>query len=100
MVQVLLFSYSVKMLSIVENVVVKKGYSFLRLDGNTPTASRQSLVDQFNHSPSTFLFLISTRAGGLGLNLTAANKWVLISMQYSLHNIIKQLLPSHLFFAS
>ena len=63
------------MLSIVENVMVKKGYSFLRLDGTTPTASRQSLVDQFNHSPSTFLFLISTRAGGLGLNLTAANKY-------------------------
>ncbi|KAK9824960.1 hypothetical protein WJX74_010323 [Apatococcus lobatus] len=81
--KVLLFSYSVKMLSIVENVVVKKGYSFLRLDGSTPTANRQSLVDQFNHSPSTFLFLISTRAGGLGLNLTAANKVVIMDPSWN-----------------
>ena len=76
MVQVLLFSYSVNMLSIVETVVVKKGYSFFSLDSNTPTASRQSLVGQFNQSPSTFLFLISTLAGEMGLNLTAAKKYV------------------------
>ncbi|KAK9862888.1 hypothetical protein WJX84_009991 [Apatococcus fuscideae] len=81
--KVLLFSYSVKMLTIVENVVVKKGYSFLRLDGNTPTAHRQRLVDEFNHSPSTFLFLISTRAGGLGLNLTAANKVVIMDPSWN-----------------
>ena len=68
----LLFSYSVKMLSIVENVVVKKGYSLLMLDSNKPTASRQSLVDQSNHSPSTLLFLIFTQAGGLGLNSTTS----------------------------
>lgn len=32
-------------------------------------------VDKFNETPSTFVFLISTRAGGLGLNLTSANRW-------------------------
>ena len=48
--------------------------SFARLDGSTKREDRQQLVDDFNTSPSLFLFLISTTAGGLGLNLTSANK--------------------------
>jgi SNF2 family DNA or RNA helicase len=51
-------------------------YNFVRLDGGTSQAQRQPLVDKFNHEPNVFLFLISTKAGGLGLNLTAANKVV------------------------
>jgi DNA excision repair protein ERCC-6-like 2 len=37
-------------------------------------AQRQKKVDDFNNMPSTFIFMISTKAGGLGLNLTSANK--------------------------
>ena len=48
----------------------------MRLDGSTPEKERQLLVDQFNTRPSLFLFLISTTAGGLGLNLVGANKVV------------------------
>ncbi|KAL3697794.1 hypothetical protein R1sor_011870 [Riccia sorocarpa] len=72
--KVLLFSYSVKMLDILDKFLIRKGYSFCRLDGSTPMSSRQSLVEDFNTSPSKQIFLISTRAGGLGLNLVSANR--------------------------
>lgn len=72
--QVLVFSHSVKMLNIIEQLLVRAGYNYARLDGSTKREDRQALCDGFNQSPSAFLFLISTTAGGLGLNLTAANK--------------------------
>eukprot|EP00698_Gefionella_okellyi_P024501 TRINITY_DN8667_c0_g1_i2.p1 TRINITY_DN8667_c0_g1~~TRINITY_DN8667_c0_g1_i2.p1 ORF type:complete len:876 (+),score=233.69 TRINITY_DN8667_c0_g1_i2:143-2770(+) len=71
--KVLLFSNSVRMLDILQQFVTARNYSWGRLDGTTPTALRQKLVDDFNTNPSRFLFLISTRVGGLGLNLSAAN---------------------------
>ncbi|BFI27867.1 DNA excision repair protein ERCC-6-like 2 [Marchantia polymorpha subsp. ruderalis] len=72
--KVLLFSYSVKMLDILDKFLIRKGYCFSRLDGSTPMSARQSLVEDFNTSPSKQIFLISTRAGGLGLNLVSANR--------------------------
>lgn len=65
------------MLDIIERLVIMAGYVYLRLDGSTKQQDRQAKVDQFNSSASVFLFLISTTAGGLGLNLTAANRSVL-----------------------
>lgn len=72
--QVLVFSHSVKMLNILESVVLRRGYSYTRLDGSTTREDRQRMVDDFNNNVSQFLFLISTRAGGTGLNLASANK--------------------------
>ncbi|XP_010522604.1 PREDICTED: switch 2 isoform X2 [Tarenaya hassleriana] len=81
--KILLFSYSVRMLDILEKFLVRKGYCFLRLDGSTPTNLRQSLVDDFNSSPSKSVFLISTRAGGLGLNLVSANRVVIFDPNWN-----------------
>ncbi|ESW04723.1 hypothetical protein PHAVU_011G120000 [Phaseolus vulgaris] len=81
--KVLLFSYSVRMLDILEKFLIRKGYSFSRLDGSTPTNLRQSLVDDFNSSPSKQVFLISTRAGGLGLNLVSANRVVIFDPNWN-----------------
>ncbi|KAL4585268.1 hypothetical protein LXL04_009884 [Taraxacum kok-saghyz] len=81
--KILLFSYSVRMLDILEKFLIRKGYSFLRLDGSTPTTTRQFLVDQFNSSPSKQVFLISTRAGGLGLNLVSANRVVIFDPNWN-----------------
>ena len=78
--QVLLFCHSVKMLNIMEQLVLRAGYHYARLDGATRQQDRQQLVDEFNKSTSLFLFLISTTAGGLGLNLTSANKCTLPSL--------------------
>ncbi|PWA82501.1 switch 2 [Artemisia annua] len=81
--KILLFSYSVRMLDILEKLLIRKGYSFSRLDGSTPTSLRQSYVDDFNTSPSKQVFLISTRAGGLGLNLVSANRVVIFDPNWN-----------------
>ncbi|XP_073151388.1 switch 2 [Henckelia pumila] len=81
--KILLFSYSVRMLDVLEKFIIRKGYTFSRLDGSTPTSLRQSLVDNFNSSPSKQVFLISTRAGGLGLNLVSANRVVIFDPNWN-----------------
>ncbi|XP_022738344.1 switch 2 [Durio zibethinus] len=81
--KILLFSYSVRMLDILEKFLIRKGYCFSRLDGSTPTNMRQSLVDEFNLSPSKQVFLISTRAGALGLNLVSANRVVIFDPNWN-----------------
>ena len=58
---------------ILEPFIVRQGYSFKRLDGQTPPRQRLKIVEEFNKSPQIFLLLVSTRAGGVGLNLTSAN---------------------------
>lgn len=59
------------MLDILEDFVSRKGYSFLRLDGSTSTSERGKRVHRFNTISSVFLFLLSTKAGGLGINLVS-----------------------------
>ncbi|XP_042519061.1 switch 2 [Macadamia integrifolia] len=81
--KILLFSYSVRMLDILEKFLIRKGYCFSRLDGSTPSCLRQSLVEDFNSSPSKQVFLISTRAGGLGLNLVSANRVVIFDPNWN-----------------
>ena len=71
----LLFSHSTRVLDILGAHADVRGWSHCRLDGATKAKDRQDLVDDFN-ATSTFLFLISTTAGGMGLNLTAATKVV------------------------
>ena len=73
-VQVLVFSTSVRMLNVVEVLVIHLGYSYKRLDGSTPNHERQRACNDFNTHPATTVFLLSTMAGGLGINLQGANK--------------------------
>ena len=60
-----------------------RGYVFCRLDGSTATRERQRLVDDFNKSSSLFIFLLSTRAGGVGLNITSANRVVIFDPNWN-----------------
>ena len=55
----------------------------VRIDGSTPPAQRQRLVDDFNRDPDIFIALISTRAGGTGLNLQSANKVVIFDVNWN-----------------
>jgi len=50
------------------------GYTYLRMDGNTNIRERQNLVARFNRDTSVFLFLLTTRVGGVGVNLTGADR--------------------------
>jgi len=69
--KVLVFSQFTSMLSIFEKDLERLGIKFLRLDGSTK--NRQELVDEFNNDDSIKVFLISLKAGGVGLNLTSAS---------------------------
>ena len=74
----LLFSQTVQMLDILEQFVQKLGnIQYLRMDGKTPIKMRQVLVDKFNKDPDLHLFLLTTKVGGLGVNLTGANRVII-----------------------
>ncbi|ELU03433.1 hypothetical protein CAPTEDRAFT_20149 [Capitella teleta] len=75
--RVLLFSQSRQMLEILQSYVEERGYVYRRMDGGTPISARQPLINSFNEDPSVFIFLLTTRVGGLGINLTGANRVVI-----------------------
>ncbi|XP_044274516.1 DNA excision repair protein ERCC-6 [Varanus komodoensis] len=75
--RVLLFSQSRQMLHILEAFLQQRGYSYLRMDGATTVASRQPLIARYNEDKSIFVFLLTTRVGGLGVNLTGANRVII-----------------------
>ena len=81
--KVLLFSYSTQMLDILQDFVDREGYVNLRLDGSTSTSQRTTRVAAFNTNPNVFIFLLSTKAGGLGINLVAANKVVVFDPNWN-----------------
>ena len=61
-----------------------RGWPFVRLDGSTSVKKRQKLVDQLsNRSIDTYVFLLSSKAGGCGLNLIGANRLVLFDPVYT-----------------
>lgn len=73
--KVLVFSQFAEMLALLEQHLVARKISCLRLDGQT--RDRQPLIDRFNQDASVSVFLISLKAGGFGLNLTAADTVIL-----------------------
>jgi len=84
--KVVLISNSTKMLDLFEKMCQHYKYPFMRLDGQTQNEQRQILVDRFNSSSnrgSSFLFLLSTRAGGVGLNLIGANRLILFDSDWN-----------------
>ena len=82
--QTLIFSGFTSMLDILEDYCRFREYKYCRLDGNTELEDRQNQIDDYT-SPGTdkFIFLISTRAGGLGLNLMTANTVILYDSDWN-----------------
>ena len=82
--RVLLFSQMTKNLNIIEEFLQHAGYQYLRLDGATKTDDRGQMLQQFNQKDSDkFIFLLSTRAGGLGLNLQTADTVILFDSDWN-----------------
>ncbi|KRZ12360.1 DNA excision repair protein ERCC-6 [Trichinella zimbabwensis] len=75
--RILLFSQSRQMLNILEDFLKKRNYTYLRMDGTTAVGSRQSIVTTFNENADIFVLLLTTRVGGLGLDLTGADRVIL-----------------------
>uniref|UniRef100_A0A1Q3EX57 Putative snf2 family dna-dependent atpase n=1 Tax=Culex tarsalis TaxID=7177 RepID=A0A1Q3EX57_CULTA len=82
--RVLLFSQFVIMLNILEDYLVWKGYKYSRLTGSTQQDKRQELIDEFNSPGSeTFIFMITTRSGGLGINLPTADTVIFYDLDFN-----------------
>ncbi|XP_023597869.1 DNA excision repair protein ERCC-6 isoform X2 [Trichechus manatus latirostris] len=75
--RVLLFSQSRQMLDILEVFLRARKYSYVKMDGTTTIASRQPLITRYNEDTSIFVFLLTTRVGGIGVNLTGANRVII-----------------------
>ncbi|XP_009640195.1 DNA excision repair protein ERCC-6 [Egretta garzetta] len=75
--RVLFFTQSRQMLQILEVFVRDRNYSYLRMDGTTAIASRQPLITRYNEDKSIFIFILTTRVGGIGVNLTGADRVII-----------------------
>ncbi|KAK9451714.1 SNF2 family N-terminal domain-containing protein [Limtongia smithiae] len=82
--RVLIFSQMVRMLDILADYLVHRGLPFQRLDGTVPAATRRIAIDHFNAAGSPdFVFLLSTRAGGLGINLMTADTVIIFDSDWN-----------------
>ncbi|KAJ9470395.1 putative helicase CHR10 [Diplonema papillatum] len=71
--RVLVFSQFTSVLDILQDYMIHRGHAYERLDGSLRAADRREALASFTTSADSFVFLLSTRAGGLGLNLTTAD---------------------------
>ncbi|CAB0003666.1 unnamed protein product [Nesidiocoris tenuis] len=84
--RVLLFCQMTQLMTIMEDYLNWRGFLYLRLDGTTKSEDRGDLLKKFNSPESEFfIFLLSTRAGGLGLNLQAADTVVIFDSDWNPH---------------
>ncbi|KAJ8599704.1 hypothetical protein CTAYLR_004727 [Chrysophaeum taylorii] len=81
--KVLIFSFWTQMLDVVEAFIKSKGYRAVRIDGKTPPKDRQSIMDDFNSNDDVYIALLSTGAGGTGINLQAANKVIIFDVHWN-----------------
>jgi E1A-binding protein p400 len=71
--RVLIFTQMTRMLDILEVFLAFHHYNYMRLDGTTKTEKRYQMMERFNEDERIFCFILSTRSGGLGINLTGAD---------------------------
>ena len=71
--RVLIYFQMTKMIDLMEEYLIYRQYKYLRLDGASKISDRRDMVTDWQTKPDLFIFLLSTRAGGLGINLTAAD---------------------------
>ncbi|TGZ64872.1 hypothetical protein CRM22_006161 [Opisthorchis felineus] len=82
--RVLIYSRMTTMLDILEEALTNEGYAFERIDGRVKGPLRQIIVDRFNaRNCETFIFLLSTRAGGEGINLASADTVILYDSDWN-----------------
>ncbi|AQK91660.1 Putative chromatin-remodeling factor family [Zea mays] len=82
--RVLIFSQMTRLLDILEDYLMYRGYQYCRIDGNTGGEDRDASIEAFNKPGSEkFVFLLSTRAGGLGINLATADVVVLYDSDWN-----------------
>ncbi|XP_030959800.1 protein CHROMATIN REMODELING 5 isoform X2 [Quercus lobata] len=94
--RVLIFSQMVRMLDILAEYMSLRGFQFQRLDGSTKSELRQQAMDHFNAPGSDdFCFLLSTRAGGLGINLATADTVIIFDSDWNPQNDLQAMSRAH-----
>jgi chromodomain-helicase-DNA-binding protein 1 len=94
--RVLIFSQMVRMLDILTDYMSYRGYLFQRLDGGTGSEARKKSMEHFNSPGSNdFVFLLSTKAGGLGLNLATADTVILFDSDWNPQNDLQAIARAH-----
>ncbi|MCQ2817816.1 MAG: SNF2-related protein, partial [archaeon] len=81
--RVLIFAQMTKLLDILEDYMSKKKFTYFRMDGSTQIADRRDMINEFQTNPKIFAFLLSTRAGGLGVNLTGADTVIFYDLDWN-----------------
>uniref|UniRef100_A0A667YM20 Chromodomain helicase DNA binding protein 4 n=1 Tax=Myripristis murdjan TaxID=586833 RepID=A0A667YM20_9TELE len=94
--RVLVFSQMTKMLDLLEDFLENEGYKYERIDGGVTGSMRQEAIDRFNAPGAPqFAFLLSTRAGGLGINLATADTVIIYDSDWNPHNDIQAFSRAH-----
>ena len=94
--RVLIFSQMTKLLDLLEDFLEGEGYKYERIDGSITGTLRQDAIDRFNaEGAEQFVFLLSTRAGGLGINLYTADTVIIYDSDWNPHNDIQALSRAH-----
>merc|ERR1739844_248403 len=94
--RVLIFSQMTKLLDLLEDFLEGEHYKYERIDGGITGTLRQDAIDRFNAPDAEqFVFLLSTRAGGLGINLYTADTVVIYDSDWNPHNDIQALSRAH-----
>jgi helicase SWR1 len=79
----LIFTQMTKVLDILEQFLNIHGHKYLRLDGSTKVEQRQALTDRFNNDNRILVFILSSRSGGLGINLTGADTVIFYDLDWN-----------------
>ncbi|EUC66765.1 chromatin remodeling factor mit1, putative [Rhizoctonia solani AG-3 Rhs1AP] len=94
--RVLLFSQFKIVLDIIEDFLNMEGYKLLRLDGDTKSSLRQKEIDEFNKPGSDyFIYILTTRAGGVGVNLWSADTVIVFDPDFNPHQDLQAIARAH-----
>ncbi|KAG6854234.1 hypothetical protein C0991_009252 [Blastosporella zonata] len=96
--RVLLFSQFVIALNVIEDFLIGEGLRYLRLDGSTKGKDRQKGMDEFNKPGSeVFIYLLTTRAGGVGINLFSADTVIIYDPDFNPHQDLQAIARAYRF---
>jgi len=87
--KILIFSQMVRMLDLISEYCEFRKFPYERLDGRVRGTERQKSIDRFERDSNSFLFLLSTRAGGVGINLTAADVCIIFDSDWNPQNDVQ-----------
>ncbi|ETO31825.1 hypothetical protein RFI_05292, partial [Reticulomyxa filosa] len=93
--RVLIFSQMTRVLNIIEDFLMYRGYFYERVDGSVTGIERQEAIDRFTINDQIFAFLLTTRAGGVGINLMAADTVIIFDSDWNPMNDIQAIARAH-----